>query len=344
MRGDELLDKMGLIDFTYVEAAQASPPRRKRAAKRFCAAAACLCLAACLAVPAMAASSPAFYDRLYALSPAAAQFFKPVELSCEDNGFRMTVEAVYLHETTAEIWISLRDLSGAGLDETVDLLDSYRINTPYDCAAHCQVLGYDDVAQSADLLITIEQPRGQDLAGEKITFSIGKILPRKEKFEGVLEQIDLASTEQTVLTQTIQPRGLSGLAFTDDSAASSCGWADVLAPDKTLYSPVRGVTLTGIGFLAGDFHVQAYYEDVGMTDNNGEIFLKNRETGELVSCAGAVSFFDEASRGSYEEYIFRGIDSNVLGLYDLYGSFSTSAGAVEGSWSVTFPLKDSAAQ
>ena len=46
MRGNELLDKMELIDSVYVEAADAMPKRRRAAWLRWCAAAACLSLLA----------------------------------------------------------------------------------------------------------------------------------------------------------------------------------------------------------------------------------------------------------------------------------------------------------
>lgn len=110
MRGNELLDKMELINPAYVEAADTNPKGRKNTWVKWGAAAACFCLVFNLSVPAMAASIPAFYDMLYAISPTAAQFFKPVQLSCEENGIRMEVVAAYIREDTAEIYISMQDL------------------------------------------------------------------------------------------------------------------------------------------------------------------------------------------------------------------------------------------
>ena len=111
MRGNELLDKMELIDPAYIEAADAAPNKRKSAWAKWGAAAACLCLICGLAIPAMAAFSPSFYELLYAVTPATAQFFKPVQRSCEDNGIRMEVTAAYIHENTAEIYLSMQDLT-----------------------------------------------------------------------------------------------------------------------------------------------------------------------------------------------------------------------------------------
>ena len=108
MRGNELLDKMELVDPAYVAAADVLSKPKRHPVRRWCAAAACLCLVFCLAVPAMAVSIPAAYELLYAVSPATAQFFKPVELSCEDNGIRMEVTAAYIHDDTAQIYITAR--------------------------------------------------------------------------------------------------------------------------------------------------------------------------------------------------------------------------------------------
>ena len=79
MRGNELLDKMELIDPAYIEAADTAPNKRKSVWAKWGTLAACLCLVCVLAVPAMAAFSPAFYELLYAVTPATAQFFKPVQ-------------------------------------------------------------------------------------------------------------------------------------------------------------------------------------------------------------------------------------------------------------------------
>ena len=114
----------------------------------------------------------------------------------------------------------------------------------------------------------------------------------------------------------------------------------VLKPGDAIASPVDGVTLTGIGYVDGRLHVQVYYADILKTDNHGSISLVNRETGEQIECGGSAAFFDDAGTGSYEDYVFTGIEADALGTYALYGTFVTSAGPVKGNWSVTFPLEN----
>lgn len=341
MRGNELLNKMDLIDPEYILAAdRKSVPKRIRL-KKWCAAAACLCLISSLSVPVMAASIPAFYDMLYAVSPAAAQFFKPVQLSCEDNGIRMEVSAAYIHENTAEIYISIQDLEGTKFDETIDLFDSYQINTPFDCSSHCILSGYDPDTHTAEFLVTIEQWDDRDITGDKLTFSLREILSNKKTYEGIIDGVNLSDIRLDNTTQKVDPRGISGSEFIEKYEGSAMqDLPTVLKPSGTICSPVGGVSLTGIGYVDGYLHIQVYYKDILKTDNHGTIALINKETGETVSADGSVAFFDNAGKNSYEDYIFTEISSETLGGYDLYGGFITSSGSIEGNWSVTFPLED----
>lgn len=347
MTGNALLDKMGLIDPAYVEAADTKPKGKERERKgkstwvKWRAMAACFCLVFSLAVPVMAASIPAFYDMLYAISPAAAQFFKPVQLSCEDNGIRMEVVATYIHEDTAEIYISMQDLEGTRLDETVDLFDSYQINSPFDYTGHCKLSNYDPDTQTAIFLITIEQWNEQNIIGDKLTFSIREFLSNKKTYKGIIDGVSLDSIELNSATQTVQPRGLGGIdPFDEFTSSNTRGELTVLKTAGSISSPIDGVTLTGIGYVDGHLHVQLYYEDILKTDNHGSIALLNSETGEMLTCNGSISFFDDAREGSYEDYVFTGVAADALGDYELYGDFVTSLGSVEGNWSVTFPLEN----
>jgi len=254
-----------------------------------------------------------------------------------ETGIRMEVTAAYIHENTAEIYLSLEDLTGTSFDETVDLFDSYRLHTPFDCTGHCQLASYDPDTHTATFLVTLEQWDRQSIEGEKLTFSVQKLLSGKKTWEGTLDGVDLGGS-LTSATQTVQPRGLSGDLLGSDGGKS----VTVLKPGDAIASPVDGVTLTGIGYVDGRLHVQVYYADIPKTDNHGSISLVNRETGEQIECDGSAAFFDDAGTGSYEDYVFTGIEADALDTYALYGMFVTSAGPVEGNWSVTFSLENTA--
>lgn len=342
MKNENILDAIGMINDDVIREAKAYKCSNKISLhKRLVASVAAIVICFTLAVPALAATVPAFYEMLYEISPATAQAFKPVQRSCEDNGIRMEVLAAYIHEDTAEIYISMQDLEKTRVDETIDFFDSYQINTPFDCTGHCQLSSYDPDTQTATFLITIEQWNEQNIIGDKLTFSIREFLSNKKTYEGIIDDVSLDNIELNTATQTVHPRGLGGIDLFDEYTSSSPReGVTVLKPVGGISSPINGVTLTGIGYIDGCLHVQVYYEDILKTDNHGSIALTNSETSEMITCNGSISFFDDAREGSYEDYIFTKIVADALGDYELYGDFVTSSGSVEGNWSVTFPLED----
>lgn len=340
MRGYELLEKMELVDLAYVEAADEKGRLRKRGLARLGTVAACLCLILSLTTSVLAAKVPIFYHFLYTISPATAQFFHPVQRYCEDNGIRMEVVATYIHEDTAEIYISMQDLEQSRIDQSMDLFDSYSIHTPFDCTSHCKMVSYDPNTRTATFLITIEQWNAQNIIGDKLTFSVREFLSNKQTYEGILTDVNLNSAQRNPITQTVQPRGLGGTKLIEkygDSANK--GEIITLKSNEMITSPVDGVALTSIGYINGNLHIQVYYEDIGKTDNHGFLTLKNKYSNEVIDCFANISFFDEERKGSYEDYVFEGIPAETLSEYEVYGEFTTSAGSIEGNWSVTFPLK-----
>ena len=79
-----------------------SVPPRKKILRRALAAALAICL--CLGVgTAAAAGTEPVYSILYALSPALAQQFQPIQKSCVSNGIRMEVVSARLEGNTAQL-------------------------------------------------------------------------------------------------------------------------------------------------------------------------------------------------------------------------------------------------
>lgn len=52
----------------------------------------------------------------------------------------------------ADIYISMQDLTGDRIDETMDLFDSYQINRPFDSSGACRLAGYDAQQKAAAFL------------------------------------------------------------------------------------------------------------------------------------------------------------------------------------------------
>lgn len=136
-------------------------------------------LAACLcAVPAAAAVWNPAYQMFYQISPAAAQFFQPVQTSCTDQDITMTVSAVRVEGDTAQAYITF---SGGSVDETTDLFDSWSFHLPFDQTGSCEQVHWDEETGTVTFLCTTQTMDGSPIsAGSKMTVSARQLLTGKE--------------------------------------------------------------------------------------------------------------------------------------------------------------------
>lgn len=303
--------------------------------KRIVAVAACLCLCATASLPVMAASgNDKAYDMLYKVSPVIAQKLKPVNETCESKGIRMEVESAYIEGPEAEILVSFTDVERNRIDETLDMFDSYRINNPHDSVKGCTFHSYDNETGKATFLISIENDNGKNIEGEKVTFSVSRLLIGKNEKKCELTMIDMTSLEE--VTELYNPEKYG--------SACSAKWENWDSEDQLVLIPnqdasveiCEGVTFTGAGIIDGDLHIQIKYDDVYHTDNHGFISLKDSE-GNVVECERSVAFKDTQDINGYEEYLFD-IPAEKLNDYIVYGEFVSSGGLIEGDWEITFPV------
>lgn len=307
-------------------------------------------------VTVLAESVPDVYRYLYKISPETAQFFKPVQLSCEDNGIRMEVVSTYIVDGTAQIYITLQDLTGERLDMSTDLFDSYYINTPFAFIGTTDKnVSYDEETGKLTALITIELMDGHKFAGDKLTFRFKQFLSGKKEHSQIALDVDLAAVSLSPdLMVTKKVRGFGGSEanvddiFTRDEEGISEFITLKQSPEPT--EIVSGVTLTATGYVDGKLHVQLCYDDINRTDNHGFLYLID-DKGESISDIYSVSFWDDegntadytmdhwdkVGRDSYEDYVFD-VEPSALANYELYGDFVTCDSLVKGDWEVTFPL------
>lgn len=317
------------VESRYLEEAMQPGAARRVPLRRIIALAAALLLMLSCSVSALAAADvePA-YELLYSVSPALAQRLKPVRLASEDNGIRMEVVAAAIEGDTATALISLRDLAGDRIDKTTDLFDSLAIRCAFDSSNTIQLDHYDEETGTVYYLYQMTQMNGRDIRGKKITVALSRFLSRKQNYQGEIPGIDLAAASADAKTQTVSE--LRGRFGKSDAA-------EVLLPCLNV-SPAQGASVTAVGFVGGRLHVQLYYEDIARTDNHGWIWLQN-DSGQSIPCEGGVSFWDEARRGSYEEYVFPVSSQEELAGYRLYGDLTLCSALCEGDWQVTFPLE-----
>ncbi len=340
IRMPEDMRKRVIADAIAASAEGASHPasaKKRSSAAWIRLAAAVLAVIFCLAlsVPVLAATVPTVYELLYRVSPAAAQYFRPIQKSAEDNGIRMEVVSAHIHGDTAEICITMQDLTGSRIDETTDLYDSYSIHVPFDSTAHCERIGYDAETETAAFLISISQTGDEDITGDKITFSVAQFLSHKTTYDGISIPIDLTAVPGTAETREVFVTGFSSQNYEDMPDT----FRAILPgePDKAF--EVDGVDLTGIAFVDGSLHIQTAVKDPLANDNHGYFYLVD-SSGNVLHSGASCSFIDESSgvRIGYTESVFS-VSPEELAECTLYGHFTTSGLLTEGNWSVTFPLE-----
>lgn len=315
-------------------AVRSARPRRTVMLRRVLAAAAALAL--CICVPALAGPS-VFYQLVYTVSPDFAQHFAPVQMSCESNGIRLEVVSARIHGSTAEIYLTLQDLTGDRVDETTDLYDSYSIHRAFSCSATCQRVGFDSQTGTAAFLIRVDEWGGQNIEGSKMTFSFDRFLSHKT-VQQVELPLELTALPAGSAMQEVTERGRS---YADERLADEPSRA-LVPSDEPLFIPAEGFAVTAAGMADGMLRVQVRADDVMRLDNHANLYLLD-SSGGRVSCDFSISFYhgphDGPDRVDYTEFVFD-VPQDELGQYTLYGDFTASGMLTEGDWSVTFPLEN----
>lgn len=287
---------------------------------------------------AVAAGNLAAYDVLYVLYPDIAVKLMPVNASCEDNGIRMEVEGVSIQDNCAYVYISMHDLEGKYIDESIDLFDSYSIHTNADQIGGCTLVDFAEANRKATFLITVQNMDGTPIEGSAITFSVSQFLTEKNEIQEELTQICLDKISEVTETQMEERLNIRGGSYTDGYASEGMAQEYLAVDEGKLFVPTPGVTVTNYGFINDKLHVQVYYEDILQFDNHGFVYLSDTD-GKEVLPESSTAFWDGEKRGSYEEYIFD-ISADELKEYAIYGHFFTCQNLVKGDWEVIFTIEN----
>lgn len=343
MNRTQWIDTIGLLDQDLID--EATLARQKRPVKlpfrlKPLLTAAVFALTLLVVTPVLAAEVPSVYELMYLVSPEIAQRFIPVQEACEDNGIRMEVVSISIHENVAEIYITMRDLTGDRIDGTTDLFDSYDIHRPYGSSATCEQIGYDEETGTVTFLITIAEWDNPKLAGSNITFSVREFLSHKTELEDVPVAADLRQAETAPATLQIEPTGSDSAGYQRFEAPDHPS-VTVLEPSASLCSLAENLSLTGMGYLDGALHLQLQMEEKLTLDPHGYFYLVN-EAEERLEYSYSISFAREENgkQVDYQEFVFD-LPLEELSHYTLYGTFCTSGMRTQGNWQVTFPLVSS---
>lgn len=323
---EPIVPSPGLAEKTLANTRRRVFPHRRLAA--IAAAAAVL-----LATPALAAQTGPGYYLLYALSPAAAQFFQPVQRSCTDNGVTLEVASVHVEGNTAQAYISLQ---GDAVDASCDLFDSYSFHLPFDQTGHCERAGFDPETSTVFFLVATQTMDGSDIPLRgKMTFSLGCFLSGKELLEGAA--VPLALADCAGEAETAEDFFRSGGGGNLERADS----VSMLQPGAVLAEPLPGLTVTAAGYADGLFHVQLCRGDASRLDNHGRLWLEDGG-GTRLDSLGSSDFTDlreEGARLDYQEFLFD-VSPEELGGYTLCGDFCATPTRTDGNWRITFPLEN----
>ncbi|MPW24218.1 hypothetical protein GC105_00195 [Alkalibaculum sp. M08DMB] len=299
-----------------------------------------LIVSAITITPVLAANVPAIYELMYFVSPTATQFFMPVQKSHEDNGIKMEVVSSYVHDNIVEVYITMQDLIGERIDETTDLNDSYSINRPFDSSATCQLIYYEESTRTATFLISITEWGNRNIIGDKITFSAREFISSKHEYNEIPIGISSANINSSPSTKQVSTVGGSGVKY-EKHFTKYDNSAEVLVPTPPMDFPIKGIDLTGIGYVNDMLHIQTSVVNNLTKDNHGYFFLRDKN-GNQIEYDYSVGFaenFDKDNRIDYNEFVFD-IPQSEIKQYSFYGTFVTSGLFTEGNWQVTFPLEE----
>ena len=327
---------------------QAVRPKRSFSVRRAAAVALAFVLCLMITTSALAAAVPEFNSWLYTIAPDIALYFRPVRMADENNGVRMEVEAIRISGREAQIYVTVTDLEGGRLDDTVDLFDSYGIDLPDYSTAYCQKVRYDAESNSTTFLIHYTSVK--EIQQDKLTFRIRHMLTQKKNSVAHIYPQDYApfngEAESILPGNRVRGGGFSDKMMSEYGLANAEAWIwrdnleqiSVLQPENISVELTDGVRMTGIGYVDGMLHIQLHYDDIIVTDNHGFMEL-DTASGEMIPEYMSVAFWDEAHTGSYEDIVFDIAPDELQGVR-LVGRFVTCKSLMEGPWSVTFPITE----
>ena len=142
----------------------------------------CLCLF--LALP-VAASTPTFQKLVYLISSEMIDALQPINLVSEDNDIRLEVLGALNDEEQVVIYLTLQDLNGDILDETLDI---YNYTLDGVSILNIQTIDYNKETKTATL--RLQGNGGKHLNGKSIRFGIQSFLTNKKFYDNMDVPLD----------------------------------------------------------------------------------------------------------------------------------------------------------
>lgn len=301
----------------------------------------CLCLM--LSIGAMATTIPSFNNLLSIISPDFALLLQPIEIACEDNGIKMEVVGAMNDDEMAVIYITMKDLVGDRIDESLDIYN-YSLSGTY--ISTCEIVHYDETTKTATL--RMQANGGKKLNGKKVSFQVESFLSDELTFDEVETGINLSEVKEVKDSQTIPldtSSNISGGGGGDlFDELQSQGIIRILAPDqkKITLPQIDFMYISNIGFIDGHLHIQTKWVGDGIDDHGDLHFVDSAGNNICMDSANIYFGIDESGNAKwgrdYIEYIFDVSNINLDEL-KLIGDFVSHGNYITGNWKTTFRIQ-----
>ncbi|QUH18615.1 DUF4179 domain-containing protein [Alkaliphilus sp. B6464] len=300
-----------------------------------------VCLCFMLSVGVMAANIPSFRNLLSIVTPDIALMLQPVEISSEDNRIKMEVVAAMNDDEMVVIYVTMQDLLGNRIDETLDI---YNYSLTGARTFNCQIVNYDEKTKTATL--RMEANGGEKLNGKKVSFRITSFLSDKLIFDGVETGVNLSKVATINDSQTIplDMNNIPGGGGDLYKELKSQGTIKVLKTDqlKLTLPKINFVHISNIGYIDDRLHIQTKWMGDGV-DDHGYFYFVDNSGNRIDIYPSSITFgVDESGNTNYghdyQEYIF---DLDNINLKDLklMGHFVSNGNYTEGDWKTTFKIQ-----
>lgn len=304
----------------------------------------CLIVASSMGV---LAAAPASRNLFSLLGEQVFSLLQPIERSCVQEGIETTVVAAMNDRDTVDIYVSVRDLEGARINERTDLADVTLSGLTLPPSV--QMVQFDE--KSATATFRIEGLCGDDLNGRKVTLSIGAILLNGADLYAQDTGVDVAQIARAFPSPALQTltgsrtystvgSGEDAPLFLGDSALVPAEGADA-----ALAGMLPWGKLAAAGVLDGALHLLVCPDDIGRYARSPEVSLLGAQTPDAAAQTlhtvsfGKCTTIAEQQYYEYTEYVLSlPEDADPASLSIAYSGVIYES-AVHGKWTATFQLE-----
>ncbi|PJN62620.1 hypothetical protein PAEAM_21830 [Paenibacillus sp. GM1FR] len=267
---------------------------------------------------------------------------QPVHQVSEDQGIRMEVIGAVRDGDTTEIYVSLSDLTGQRIDETLDVYD-YRVTGGN--ANNAQIIHYDEANKTAIVRFLIQGK----VSKNRITVQINTLMSGTSLQDGYNVQVDWEKLlhEKQINSYDILDRDrISGWGGEIDIQMETDP-IPVLHQDVTNI-PVEGINwahISNMGFVDGKLHIQINPDNEIGEYNHGYFYFTDEQGQKLDIPQYSISYGRYMKNGvdiggDYDEYVYDLSAVNELDKLRLQGSFTSISEVIQGNWKTTFNLSE----